>query len=407
MKKKKISKKLSLRAKRSNLIQSNKPSKLKEFIKILRIAYFPAAAIFIAFAFTGAYFSSSVSSVGNTFTAATWSDVVINEFLPNPPGVSTDANSMPDGEWVELYNRGDVPQDVSGWSLYDAIDSHQLLVTTLNTDTGNTVVIPHGFLVVYRNGDPDFSLNNSGGDTVRLFSSLTVNPANLIDSHTYTGDALDGKSYARIPDGSPTWVDPIPTPGRPNELGDPNQFQGEQTFQITEPSSPEKTETPSVTTTPSETASPAETPSPTPTPEAKVVINELYINPVGEAEAESAVMPDGEWIELYNAGEAAANLDGWYLKDAAGNILPIIHGNVGGGQTTVAPHDYLVVYRNGYAFSLDNDADSVVLFNANGAEVDSTSYNYTTTEDKSWARVPNGSATWLPDVDPTKGGPNV
>lgn len=81
-----------------------------------------------------------------------------------------------------------------------------------------TLIPSGGFLVIYRNDDLDFSLNNIGGDTVRLYDGEIENVANLIDSYTYTVNAPEGKSFARIPDGSNNWVDPIPTPGLPNSL---------------------------------------------------------------------------------------------------------------------------------------------------------------------------------------------
>ena len=142
--------------------------------------------------------------------------VILNEILPDPTG--SDISSMPDGEWVELFNTSTDDINVAGWSLYDAIDTHRLPITSSNTNTGNTIVPAHGFLVVYRNGDTDFSLNDdAAGDTIRLYSG-TISTGVLVDSHAYIGPVLENKSIARIPDGTGPWVDPIPTPGAPNQL---------------------------------------------------------------------------------------------------------------------------------------------------------------------------------------------
>jgi uncharacterized repeat protein (TIGR01451 family) len=149
--------------------------------------------------------------------------IVINEFLPNPVG--SDKASKPNGEWVELYNKGN-EIDVAGWMLYDENNYHELPITSGNTDTGSTIITSGGFLVVYRNGDSDFALDNTGGDTVRLYDGEINAGAYLIDSHIYTTDALEGKSFARIPDGSENWVDPIPTPGEPNLLDGEEVFFG-------------------------------------------------------------------------------------------------------------------------------------------------------------------------------------
>jgi uncharacterized repeat protein (TIGR01451 family) len=141
--------------------------------------------------------------------------ILINEFLPNPAG--SDGALMPDGEWVELYNNSGADLDVAGWWLYDNKNTHELEITNLNTDTGSTLIPNGGFMVVYRDGDLDFALNNTGGDSVRLFDGPTGS-GNLIDSYAYNVSAPEGKSFARVPDGSPHWVDPIPTPGEPNIL---------------------------------------------------------------------------------------------------------------------------------------------------------------------------------------------
>lgn len=142
--------------------------------------------------------------------------VVINEFLPNPKG--DDDGDKPAGEWVELYNRGEDDVDVDGWVLYDANDDHSIIIASDNIDADSTVIKPKKFLVIYRDGDSDFALNNSGGDKVRLYDGKISAGGGLVDSYGYESKAPEGKSFARIPDGSDNWVDPIPTPGKKNEL---------------------------------------------------------------------------------------------------------------------------------------------------------------------------------------------
>lgn len=144
------------------------------------------------------------------------SGIVMNEFLPNPAGA--DDAVIPNGEWVELYNNGSAAVDVNDWVLYDVDDTHELVVSASNTNTGATTVAAGGFLVVYRNGDGDFALNNTGGDTVRLYNNAIGSGGVLIDSYAYATDAANGKSYARIPDGTGPWIDPDPTPGNQNIL---------------------------------------------------------------------------------------------------------------------------------------------------------------------------------------------
>jgi len=146
-------------------------------------------------------------------------DILINEFLPDPKG--PDDASKPAGEWVEIYNRGNSTTTLTGWYLSD-LKGNQLAVPTSD-------IAPKGFLVVYLNGAfPSEWLDNSG-DAVLLWApkSANVEPSLcfrnycLADAHFYRGaKVVEGKSFARIPDGSETWYDPDPTPGAENQLSE-------------------------------------------------------------------------------------------------------------------------------------------------------------------------------------------
>ena len=169
--------------------------------------------------------------------------IVLNEFLPRPAGIAygfdfgNDSSDMPQGEWVELYNNSTQNVNLSGWYIRDSTDGegNKTDITALNTSPATTVISSKSWLVVYMNKP---ILNNTG-DTVRLFDAAN----NLIDSHSYDdpdfceieptpGDENStdasgscasvppNKSYARIPDGIGDWVDPVPTPGRPNVLSE-------------------------------------------------------------------------------------------------------------------------------------------------------------------------------------------
>ncbi|MDD5152493.1 MAG: TasA family protein [Candidatus Pacebacteria bacterium] len=140
--------------------------------------------------------------------------VVLNEVLPNPTGL--DDAPMPGGEWVELYNNSNVSFDLNGWYIYDSTDVGEVPVDNAHTGSGTTIA-SHGFLVVYRNGDGDFILNNDA-DSIRLFTNRISLGGVLVDSYSWTTEKPEGFSYARIPDGVGAWVDPIPTPGTSNKV---------------------------------------------------------------------------------------------------------------------------------------------------------------------------------------------
>jgi len=143
--------------------------------------------------------------------------IVINEFLPNPVG--PDDAEKPEGEWVELYNKGRFSVPLRGWFLSD-LQGNLLQIP-------NSTIPPKGFLVVYLDGkySPGW-LNNRGKDGVSLWAPKNphIPPKRcfggycIIDAHFYRGEVPEGKSFARIPDGSENWFDPLPTPGSANQL---------------------------------------------------------------------------------------------------------------------------------------------------------------------------------------------
>ncbi len=185
-------------------------------LRKLKILILPAALIFIGATFTGAYFSDSVSVSGNNFSAGTWeaptttpADIVLNEFMANPSGPE------PDGEWIELYNKGGSSIDINGWVLYDAIDSHSLLITPTNVVGGSTAIGASSYLVVDYQLPSTFSLNNTGTETLRLYDGL-IGTGSLKDNITYSGTVED-KTGARLPDGTGGWTNNhTPTLGGPN-----------------------------------------------------------------------------------------------------------------------------------------------------------------------------------------------
>ena len=71
-----------------------------------------------------------------------------------------------------------------------------------------------------------------------------------------------------------------------------------------------------------------------------VVINEVLYNPKGKE-------PDQEFVELYNFGEEAIELDGWKIKDENGeDILK---------DVIILPYDYIIIVGENY--SIENRMD--------------------------------------------------
>ncbi|MGB9915352.1 MAG: lamin tail domain-containing protein [Candidatus Bathyarchaeales archaeon] len=138
--------------------------------------------------------------------------LVINEFMADNDGaVPGPYMTFPD--WIELYNGGDTPIDLSGMIL-----SEDLASPPWRFPNG-TILGPGEFLIVWgnRGSGPDmlhtnFSPNAKGGTLTLLAADGTT----VIDQITFKKQIRD-VSYGRIPDGGSTWWYLInPTPGKPN-----------------------------------------------------------------------------------------------------------------------------------------------------------------------------------------------
>lgn len=72
----------------------------------------------------------------------------------------------------------------------------------------------------------------------------------------------------------------------------------------------------------------------------RLVINEVFADPLGSESTQ-------EWVELYNDGSSAVNLDGWRLEDEAGSV------NL--ANTWIAPGGYALLVNDTYDITGFND----------------------------------------------------
>jgi hypothetical protein len=145
-------------------------------------------------------------------------NIVINELLAiNDTTIADEFGEFED--WIELYNAGPSPVNLSGFRLSDDPETpggYALPDVTLPSG---------GFLLVWADNDPtqgalhtNFSLDGAG-EAIALFDDDEHFFA-PIDAVTFGQQSAD-VSYGRLPDGGSTFVFmPEPTPGGPNELVD-------------------------------------------------------------------------------------------------------------------------------------------------------------------------------------------
>jgi regulation of enolase protein 1 (concanavalin A-like superfamily) len=177
-------------------------------------------------------------------------NVTINEFLAN--------SELPQKDYIELYNHGNSPQDLSGCFLSDdpATNKFRLPVGT---------VIPARGFIVFAEDQLDFALN-SEGETI-YFTNPDENQ--VLDAVRFEPQAV-GIAMGRVPDGAGEFY-PLAkqTPGAAN--GDILVHD--------------------------------------------IVINEIMYNPISGD-------PDDQYVELFNRGKTATDLGGWRFTAGIDLVMP-------------------------------------------------------------------------------------
>ncbi len=234
--------------------------------------------------------------------------------------------------------------------------------------------------------------------TLRRKSQVTAgnaDPANAFDPATewdgFPKDTFDGLGWHNAECNSPS-PSPIPTETA--------------TVQPTATSTITATATITPTMTPMPTVTTTATPTVTATlpPPGVVVLNEILPRPKtidfdgnGETNAED------EYIELYNAGDAAIDVSGWWLDDQDGGTQP---WSIPDG-TLIEARGFLLFFRSQTGVALNNDGDSARLFAPDGVSVmDEMTYDHSS-EDVPWSRTVDGAGEWTDTYAPSPGGPNI
>ena len=289
----------------------------------------------------------------------------ISEFLANPDAVGDEV-----GEFIELFNAGETPTNLNGWILAD-LDTDNFVI---NVDL---VIQPGQYLVLARNADSTLDVAtglpiNGGLSVDFVFAGMSLaNGDDEILLLTPAGQEVDrvvwggasgnsitaGASLERTafgPDG--VWVTAqTPWPGSAGDAGSPGAAYVPPVATPT-PTDVPPTEMPTV---------PPATAFPTPIigPPPAIFISEFLADP--KAAGDDA----GEFIELFNAAETPANLNGWILADLGTDNFVI------DVDLVIQPGQYLVLARsddvtlNGglpvdYPFngmSLANGSDEILL----------------------------------------------
>ncbi len=117
--------------------------------------------------------------------------VIINEIMPDPMGSDTNQ------EWIELYNPGDAPVNVQGWTIRDC-------ATQMLTLSGPQLEVPaRGYLVVGMSNNPS---TNGGADVDLAYGNSsyympnTIGGVLLYDGPGLEATLVDQTRYSRFGD---------------------------------------------------------------------------------------------------------------------------------------------------------------------------------------------------------------
>lgn len=324
--------------------------------------------------------------------------ITINEFVSDPP--------IGGLEWVELFNT--------------SIDLLSLENLFLEEGSGKRTALhgtipPNGFFTMEKiNGN----LNNTG-DLLLLKDTNGL----ILDSVSY-GDFDDGNisdnapvvtdpfSVARKVDGQDTNRDLIdfvittnPTKGAQNNIIPIENLSQPSSVSMNDQKEQQDALPPSIPLPQSQQEPLTQENQNTAAPETnqeeivietkikplpKIIISEILPNPTGE--------DNGEWIELYNAGEDLVDLVGWILDDAEGGSKPYIIDAI-----SIASGNFAILARSQTKLILNNEYDTVRLFSPDQTLKESVSYD-TTIEGASYARFVD---TWQWTTTPSPGWTNV
>jgi hypothetical protein len=164
---------------------------------------------------------AALALLGGTGSGIAWADVVITEIMYNPNSFEPLISNGNMTEWVEIYNAGSAPVDISGWYLSDEDGSSgglppgSMLGPKEAAVIHNEVVSSADFQAAWGTGFQNFGVSNWGLPgliglsnspsptneilTLRNASGQTMDVANYDDDPPWPSDVPDGPSIYVLP----------------------------------------------------------------------------------------------------------------------------------------------------------------------------------------------------------------
>lgn len=275
---------------------------------------------------------STASLTLSVLAIAYSNDLIVNEFLPDPTGSDTD------NEFIEVFNGGSGLINIGGWQLDDAEGGSAPYIIPSGTN------LSAGGYMSFTRAVTKLALNNDG-DSVRFLS-----PDGSLKASANYSDSTEGQSWNRVESGKYEESTTL-TAGAKNVITHAvNQTEEEDEEEDDQGDFSHE-----------------------------IVVNELLPNPIGSD-------TENEFIELLNVGSTSINLTGWKLDDEDGGSTPY---TIPSG-TTLGAGKLLALLRPQTKLALNNEADSVRLFDPAGKEISNFTYEESVDEGIAWARDSQG-----------------
>lgn len=306
-------------------------------------------------------------------SASAQSGVVMSEVVTG----HTDSLSK---EFIELYNNGVEPVDVSGWTL-DYKSATEKTWSKRATISEATIMGSRTILVVSTEDAAEHKLTSGmsqTGGNVRLKDKQ----GNVMDQLAW-GDGDSPESQAVL----------APAVGQaitrslaedPSALVDTdNNYED---FVLSPAPTPGLLRAPEV----------AED-EPVPTSESVADTNRLFISELLPDPESPLSDAQDEYIELYNEGDTAISLEGWSLRDKTNHVYRLTN-------LSVDAKSFLVFKSNETKISLNNDGDEIFLVDPTGNIVDNSPNYGSAKPGLAWG-LSDGGWAWL--SEPTPGSSNA
>jgi len=138
---------------------------------------------------------------------------------------------------------------------------------------------------------------------------------------------------------------------------------------------------------------------------ALLVINEVLPAPAADLNGDGNIDSNDEFIELYNPGHTPVSLAGWRLEDRA-TVDPARRRFTLGVQHLVPVGGFLTIWAGESHIGLNNDGDSVSLYDGNSRLVDSVEWQARPARGQGLSRVPDGGNWQVRTPSPGRSNPN-